>query len=50
MSPKKYGERLQHTNDPDNPVTGPIDERELAKAIVAALGRAVVDEGDDGAA
>ncbi len=42
LLPKKYGERIQHANDPDNPLPAPqSDNRELAKAIVAALGTAV---------
>lgn len=48
MLPRKYAERVQHGNDPDNPLTTPVDERELAKAIVAALARGVKDDGEGG--
>jgi hypothetical protein len=42
IMPKKYGERVQHANDPDDPLMpAPADQRELAKAIVSALGSAV---------
>lgn len=43
LLPKKYGDRVQHANDPDNPMPGAAsaDPRELAKAIVTALKGAV---------
>lgn len=41
LMPKKYGERVQHANDPDDPITAPVDPRELTKSILAVLQAAV---------
>ncbi len=48
MYPGKYGERVQYGNDPDNPLSAPVNERELAKSIVAALARATEADGEGG--
>lgn len=33
MMPKKYGDRIQHANDPDNPLIANLSEEELGRRI-----------------
>lgn len=37
LAPKKFGERIQHANDPENPLTAEPDIRERAKAMAALI-------------